>query len=177
MRRWVIAAVAATIILSISLPTLAYLIFVEHWGDPNYNWGDKGKLTLTLTAERTTMNLNGTLNLTATVKNVGLTNVRLWLFDSLELNLKDSNGTEIIYRGPSPQIPEDASDRDLTDFKAGGTLTFRPIITKDIFSLKANETYTVYAHFCSGGRGMESHFMLPYWDGGLDSNTIVFKVI
>jgi hypothetical protein len=138
-----------------------------------YSWGEKGELDLTISLDKDTIDIDGTITVTWTLENVGDTKVRIIPPSRGHIRITDSNGTRVWDRGPDFEAPPPPTNRDLRVFKPGETITMKRSINDKDWELRSNETYSVYGFYTSVE---EESVTLPFWKGELQSNKETFTI-
>jgi hypothetical protein len=140
------------------------------------SWGDKGKLALTITSDRTNMTLKGMIIVTYTLKNVGSTKLRVLEPQSFFLvHVVNLNNTSVEYRGPVPAPPAHPTDKSLFVLDPGRSRSETCEVRGHDWAIELNRTYKIVAGYYS--KDVESTITLPYWMGELRSNEIPFTVV
>ena len=164
----IVGVLVAVVIVVVLVAAIAYPYFYAR------SWGAKGKLTLTLVLDKTTMDLNGSINVQYKLTNTGTTDLRVvnpnygsWV------TVLYMNGTHVEWVGPSYAPPTRPTDDSLVTLKPGQSITHTSAISTHDWALEHNTTYKTVSSYYSGD---EEKITLPYWKGTLTSNEIVFNV-
>lgn len=170
------AVIAGTIIaIVVVVILLIYFLFIPYYLEQS--WGAEGELELTLTADSTTMDMDGTLNLSYTLRNVGDTDLRI-LHPSMSIcfapiGVYNSTGRSIEDVMCPDCMPPVMKDEDLHLLKAGEMVSFRYVISNGSFLLVRGETFHAHARYYEGHH---ERITLPYWKGELESENVYFTV-
>lgn len=169
----IIAGAIVTVVVVVIL--LVQFVLIPMYS--GQSWGAEGDLTLSLTADRASMDLDGSLNLTYTLRNVGDTDVRLIYptFHRCFSNVGIFNRTgQHVYGPPCPDhMPPLMKDDDLHVLRSGEMVSFKVVITNDSYHMEKGETYHAFARYYSGDH---ERITLPYWKGELGSEKVYFDV-
>ncbi len=164
------------IIISLFLVLIMVLSFYFYYYEPR-TWGDDGELTLSLTADRTSMNITGSINFTLTFHNTGDTDLRIlpptvWSRMQYHVQLYDSNGTRVEDHCDHMDRPL-MDNSDLITLRSGAHRSYVWEVNQDKYDLKINETYSVLGQYHVKD---EEDITLPFWQDEIVTNEIHFQV-
>ena len=149
-----------------------FVIYPYTWGDKS--WGEDGELSITLSTNENTMDINDSLNITQTMKNNGSSKIRVITPFMSQIKLYDSNNSLVEWVGPWVDPPGPPTNDNLKVLKPGESFSFIHIITTELWDLIQNETYRCIVHYYMGKQSMVT---LPYWKGEIWSNGVYFNVV
>ena len=141
--------------------------------DDENSWGEEGELTIPLSIDKTSMEINSSINITEKIRNNGSSKIRVVIPLSSQLKLYDSNNNSVNWIGPNEKPPEPPTNDDLKILKPEENLSYIHIITNDLWELKQNETFRCIVHYYMSE---QSGVTLPFWKGEIWSNEVFFKV-
>ncbi len=162
--------------ISILIATFIVIILILstyfYYFEPR-TWGDKGELSILISADKTKIEINQTINLTLTYANTGDKDLRILpMFGEKILILNSSNGS-VKYVGPLRTRPS-YTNKNLITLKAHKSKSYILDISKYDWDIKQNETYRVIAHYRIHDK---EDITLPFWTQELWSNEVYFQII
>ena len=149
------------------------ILSIYHFYIKPHSWGEEGQLQLILTSDRSDMNINESINITYTIKNIGNSNLRILYPIGPQIQIFNSTNSSVNWIGPIMDPPSSPTNSNLHVLKKGETKSFNYIISSGHWDLKSNETYRIKASYYSG---VQDQISLPYWKGKVYSNELFFNV-
>jgi len=133
-----------------------------------YSWGAHGELRMEGELDGSTIVLDGALNLTVRLKNVGATSLRVlpFTFGTLSVWLTNETGSVVPSIGPSPIFASPTSS-DLVTLRAGESIGVRRPIDDASWNLSEPGYYLVNYRYDT----REINLGLPHWRGMLNDST------
>jgi hypothetical protein len=168
MKKKVLAAIVIVVVLALVIP-ISYMFYTV------YSWGADGELTLTISLDKTSMDIDGSINVTYTLKNTGDTDLRvLWGLTIYPIEVYDSNGSRARWTGPVYERGPPPTNEDLIVLSSGSSKSRNLRISENYLELHQNDTYRVVGYFYGGS---ESSITLPHWTGRIQSNEVFFDIV
>ena len=165
MQKMIFAIPIMLLVVSIS----TYFIYFE----PR-SWGDDGDLVISISTDKTEINITDTINVTFTFHNDGDSDLRIVppMYHTKYIQIYDSNNTLVKYIGPLVARPLLNND-DLETLKSNDVKSYSWSISNSIFDIRSNETYRMVGHY---PKQSKEDITLPFWTQELFSREIIIQV-
>ena len=156
-----------SVVIIVILVITSYIFIIEPM-----TWGE-GDLSISIELDKEEYEINDTIHIKFTYKNVGNTNLRILHWVGPGITIYNSNQSIVRCLLPEKKSASPTND-DLIVIRVGESKTYDYRIDKYSWDLKENDTYKIVANY---KRVEYETISLPYWKGEITSNEEYFEIL